>query len=424
MRRAARRIPEAAGCPRLVYSGRRAELGFAMLINVLKRARLALREAAGLLLFGLLVTACAGAIPQSNAPQTASRAPTAPSPPPRQQQHVERSPAPQMLEGPTPELESAVTALGRSFNGEVGIAVRDIDQGWTVSWNGDRFMPQQSVSKTWVALTVLDAVDRGQLSLSQQVRVGPEDIVVFHQPMLQRVGSSGFTTTLRELFEQAMTRSDNLANDRMLWTVGGPDAVRAFFERNRLSGLRFGPGERLLQSGIAGLDWNQRYAGNAFYAARADLPASVRSAAMERYLADPVDGATANGIVDALARLARGELLSPQSTALMLNTMRSSHTGPQRLRGGVPQGWAFGHKTGTGQNLNGMTAGYNDVGIVTAPDGKSYAVAVMIGATRVGIPERQQLMQAVMGQVVSHHLRRRYQLFTGRTSAAAAYGTP
>ena len=34
--------------------------------------------------------------------------------------------------------------------------------------------------------------------------------------------------------------------------------------------------------------------------------------------------------------------------------------------------------------------------VVTAPDGKSYAVAVMIGATRAGIPERQQFMQNVM----------------------------
>lgn len=367
------------------------------------------------------VSGCSGVIPQS-APQSSSASAPYIAPPPLTEAQREtlaqaslpRQESSQPAQGPSRQLSDSITSLGRGFSGEVGIAVRDVEEGWTVSWNGERFLPQQSVSKTWVAMTLLDQVDRGAITLDRSVRIGPEDAVVFHQPMLARMGNSGFQASVSELFTQAMTRSDNLANDRLLWLSGGPDAVRAFFTRNNLSGLRFGPGERDLQSGIAGLTWQQSMAsGRQFYTARANLSQSVRQAAMDRYLADPVDGATANGIVEAFARLVRGELLSERSTQLMLSTMRSSHTGPQRLRGGVPEGWQFGHKTGTGQDLNGMVAGYNDVGIVTTPDGRNYAVAVLIGNTRVGIPERQRLMQAVMGQVVSHHLRRRYELFTG-----------
>lgn len=371
----------------------------------------------------LPITACSGVIPQS-APQASSASAPYVAPPPlteTQRQTLAEASAPrreisQPSQGPSRQLSDAITSLGSAFSGEVGIAVRDVEEGWTVSWNGERFLPQQSVSKTWVALTVLDQVDRGEMSLDRMVSVRPEHAVVFHQPMLARMGNSGFEAPIRELFTQAMTRSDNLANDRLLWLAGGPEAVRAYFARNNLEGLRFGPGERELQSGIAGLTWRQSMArGRQFYSARSSLSQSVRQAAMDRYLADPVDGATANGMVEALARLVQGELLSERSTELMISTMRASRTGPQRLRGGVPEasGWQFGHKTGTGQNLNGMVAGYNDVGIVTTPDGRNYAVAVLIGNTRVGIPERQRLMQAVMGQVVSHHLRRRYELFSG-----------
>ncbi len=39
--------------------------------------------------------------------------------------------------------------------------------------------------------------------------------------------------------------------------------------------------------------------------------------------------------------------------------------------------------------------GFNDVGLLTAPDGKIYSVAVMIGDTPRPIRERQLLMQAV-----------------------------
>jgi beta-lactamase class A len=362
-------------------------------------------------LLALPLAGCAGVIPQAGAQPSAPVSAPYVAPPPA----ATPAPAPP-VGGPSRQLSDAITSLGSAFSGEVGIAVRDVEEGWTVSWNGERFLPQQSVSKTWVAMTVLDQVDRGEMSLDQMVSVRPEHAVVFHQPMLARMGNSGFEAPIRELFTQAMTRSDNLANDRLLWLAGGPEAVRAYFARNNLEGLRFGPGERDLQSGIAGLTWRQSMArGRQFYSARSALSQSVRQAAMDRYLADPVDGATANGMVEALARLVRGELLSERSTELMISTMRASRTGPQRLRGGVPEasGWQFGHKTGTGQNLNGMVAGYNDVGIVTTPDGRNYAVAVLIGNTRVGIPERQRLMQAVMGQVVSHHLRRRYELFSG-----------
>lgn len=373
------------------------------------------RRAACVALASVALTGCSGIIPQAAAQNAQSNTPYI-APPPQETRQPERA---EMPRGPSRQLSEAIEALGRDFSGEVGIAVRDVEEGWTVSWNGERWLPQQSVSKTWVAMTVLDQVDRGEMSLDRMVRVRPEDAVVFHQPMLSRMGNGGFQASIRELFVQAMTRSDNLANDRLLWLAGGPDAVRAFFARNDLQGLRFGPGERELQAGIAGLTWRQAMArGRAFYTARSNLAQSIRRAAMDRYLADPVDGATPNGMVEALARLAQGELLSERSTRLMIDTMRASRTGPQRLSGGVPSGWQFGHKTGTGQNLNGMVAGYNDVGILTTPDGRNYAVAVLIGNTRVGIPARQQLMQRVMGQVVSHHLRRRYELFTGgiRTS--------
>ena len=83
--------------------------------------------------------------------------------------------------------------------------------------------------------------------------------------------------------------------------------------------------------------------------------------------------------------------------------MRSSVTGPQRLRAGLGSGWTLAHKTGTGQELGGLATGYNDIGLITAPDGRSYAVAVMIASTRVSIPARQRLMADVVRAVVSAH---------------------
>jgi beta-lactamase class A len=43
-------------------------------------------------------------------------------------------------------------------------------------------------------------------------------------------------------------------------------------------------------------------------------------------------------------------------------------TGRQRIKGGVPVGWSYAHKTGTGQELYPRSTGFNDVGIRAAPD--------------------------------------------------------
>jgi beta-lactamase class A len=113
-----------------------------------------------------------------------------------------------------------------------------------------------------------------------------------------------------------------------------------------------------------------------------------------------MDGASPLGIVEALARLKRGELLSAASTQRLLAIMSNTRTGPRRLKGGLAPGWRLAHKTGTGQVLGGVQAGYNDIGIVTSPEGRSYAVAVMIRRTAAPLGERMATMQNTVRSVI------------------------
>ena len=301
-------------------------------------------------------------------------------------------------------LERRIDELGRGFNGRVGIAVRSIDDHWVTSWNGNELSPQQSVSKLWVAITALDAVDRGRVRLDDSVSMSRGDLTLFHQPIAAKILGGGTNMTLGELMFQAITKSDNTCNDKLMRSVGGPEAVRAMLQAKGLDSIRFYNGERSLQSKIAGLTWSPSYSiGRAFYDARNALPMSVRRAAFNRYIEDPYDGASAIGIVNALARLKRGELLSPESTARLLRIMSQTHTGPNRLKGGLKGGWSLSHKTGTGQVLGSTQAGYNDIGILTAPDGRSYSVAVMIKKTSTPLAVRMKLMNNVVDAVINQH---------------------
>ena len=321
---------------------------------------------------------------------------------------------------PPASLVREIEALGRSFDGKVGIAVQDVQAGWTVSFNGTAAFPQQSVSKLWVALTTLDAVDRNAIRLDQPVRITRQDLTLFHQPIASLVTGDGYVTTVESLLRTAMTRSDNTANDSLLRTVGGPGAVRAFLTRQGLDGIKFSEGERVMQSRIAGVEWRQEYSlGRAFYDARARVPLDVRTASLNRYLAAPYDGAQPLAVVGALARLRKGEMLSSGSSQLLLSLMAESRTGPQRLRGGTAPGWAFAHKTGTGQVLGGLATGYNDVGVLTSPEGRSYAVAVLIASTRQPIPTRQRLMSDVTRAVIAQEDRQKqYNNWADRSPAS------
>lgn len=311
---------------------------------------------------------------------------------------------PPVLPSAAEVLDERINQLGTRFEGEVGIAVRDVQTGWTSDHQGLHFFPQQSVSKLWIALSALDQADRGELDMAAPVTVRRSDLTLFHQPIRRlALRPGGFRTTFDDLLARTLTESDNSANDRLLRQVGGPDKVRATLAAKAISGIRFGPGERLLQSHIAGLDWKPAYAvGKRFFVARAAVPDETRHDAFEAYVADPVDGATPLAVADTLARLKQGKLLSEAATEHMLTLMSQTKTGPRRLKGGLEAGWSLSHKTGTGQIFDGEQAGYNDVGILTSPNGRSYAIAVLIGRTSRPLKERMALMQDVVEATIEY----------------------
>ena len=119
--------------------------------------------------FGLgLVVIATASVSASGAPQMAERDPLAPLPIPQQSAapaYVPPAPA-----SPAPiYLRNRVTELGRAFDGKAGVAIVSMRDGWEIGWNANSLFPQQSCSKLWVAITAMDAVDRGQISLNDKV---------------------------------------------------------------------------------------------------------------------------------------------------------------------------------------------------------------------------------------------------------------
>lgn len=303
------------------------------------------------------------------------------------------------------KLKTDIDSYWKKFSGRAGIAIYTPFSDEIIGKRQTERFPQQSVSKMWVALTILEQEAAGKLSLDKRIRVSRDDVVVFSQPLKNYLdGRDSFDMSLRELLAHSVNASDNLANNVLLRVAGGPQAINQMLERRKIQSIRFGPGEVLLQSAIAGLEWQPEYRkGNAFKAKRSGIPMAKRKAALDAYVKTPLDGAAPGTIALVLKRFSERDANDPG--AKLLKLMAGTYTGRSRLRSGLAPGWRLAHKTGTGQVLGPIATAVNDVGVMTAPDGCVYPVAVMIAETQAGTQATNALMQNVARAVTRHHER-------------------
>jgi beta-lactamase class A len=85
------------------------------------------------------------------------------------------------------------------------------------------------------------------------------------------------------------------------------------------------------------------------------------------------------GMLRLLRLFYNGSLLSKGSNAFLMKIMLETDTGPNRIKGQLPVKTSVAHKTGTSDtNEQGLRAATNDVGIITLPDGRHYALAVFV----------------------------------------------
>ena len=299
------------------------------------------------------------------------------------------------------ELQTELRSLARGFDGRVGICVQDGSGAACV--NGEQRFALQSVMKLLVSLAVMDAVDRRAWRLDEPIVVHKQDLSLYVQPIAKLVTDKGYRTTVGDLVRRAIVDSDCAAVDILVGKLGGPKEVQAFLDRNAIAGVRVDRDEKHLQTEIVGLEWRPEFVDPAVLdRAIASVPEDRRDERYRRYQADLRDTATPKGMASLLDSLARGKLLSPSSTKFLLDVMTQTVTSPDRLKAGVSKGWTLAHKTGTSGSWKGVTAATNDVGVLTAPDGRRLSIVVFIGDSREPSPKRAALMARAAGLAIAH----------------------
>ncbi len=264
---------------------------------------------------------------------------------------------------PLDSLQSRIARAAAPAGGRVGVSAALLGTGESVTLAPDERFPMQSVFKLPLAMTVLDAVDRGALRLDQPVRVTPADFVSErqHSPIRDE-NPEGVTLPLADLLRAAASGSDGTAADMLLGLVGGPDAVTAYVRRLGVDGLTVAVTEKDM-----GRDAEAQYR----------------------------NWATPAGAAAVLQALDEGRGLTAESRQHLLWLLTETPTGPNRIRGRLPEGTAVAHKTGSSRTVDGVTAATNDVGIVTLPDGRRVAVAVFVSGSAADDATRERVIADV-----------------------------
>lgn len=288
-------------------------------------------------------------------------------------------------------LDEAVTRIDDAMPGDFGVYVsRFGDDAGTLDRGDDRAWYLSSTIKVPVAIAVLEAVDDGRMSLDDELELARSDFVDGAGDMLQHDPGARFS--LSTLLHKSLRDSDSTATDMLIRHIG-EDHLNA-----RIAdwvGTGFGPVTTILQvrydvygplhPDVAALDNMQIVAlrnaeageprlqalARTLGVARSELRADSLQQAFDAYYGTGTNAATLPAFARMLERMAAGELLSPESTALLLSHMRAITTGGRRISAGLPAGSDFAQKTGTqfGRACN--------VGILDAERGEAGAMVVV-----------------------------------------------
>lgn len=303
------------------------------------------------------------------------------------------------------KLDAEIPGIERQTGGKLGVALIDLKDRKSWSHRGKEPFPLQSVFKLPLGIAVLQAVEAGKFKLDQPITVTRKDLSIYHSPLAKGFKGESNAYPLRDLLTRATGDSDNTAADLLLRLVGGPQVVTRILRDGGVEGISVDRYERVLQPeilGLPGFGWDKAIDTAAFYKQIQAIPAAERRKTLASVLDDKRDAATPEASIAFLDGLAAGNWLrEPAHNALIEKITVESKSGPHRVRAGLPEGARFAHKTGLGPSPGGLNHATNDIGIVTLPNGRRFAIAVYLKGATVDENAREAAHAAVARAAVA-----------------------
>lgn len=245
------------------------------------------------------------------------------------------------------ELKKEINQIIKDKKATVAVSVLDFETNKSFDINGDKALPMLSVFKFHIALAVLAQVDEGKLNLDQKIFIKKADLLEnTWSPILKKYPEGNIEMPLSELLKYTVAQSDNNGCDILLRMLGGTENVQKYFDDLKVKDFTIKANEAKMHQGFEFMYWN-----------------STTTNSANRLLKDFFDG----------------KIVSKKSTDFLLKTIYETNTGTTKIIAQLPAGTPVAHKTGSsGKDKTGLTVAENDIGIITLPNGKHYAISAFV----------------------------------------------
>ena len=246
------------------------------------------------------------------------------------------------------DLKKEINAITNDKNATVAVSVTGIDFPLHFeNKNGEKKLPMLSVFKFHIALAVLNKVDQGKLKLDQPIFIKKADLLEnTWSPIREKYPDGNIEMPLSELIKYTVAKSDNNGCDLLLRLIGGTETVQKFINNKGIKNFTIKADEAQMHKGYEFMYWNTT---------------------------------TTNDSNLLLMNFFDGKVLSKNSTSFLMKTMIETTTGTTKIVAQLPKGTPIAHKTGSsGKDEKGLTIAENDIGIITLPNGKHYAISVFV----------------------------------------------
>lgn len=245
------------------------------------------------------------------------------------------------------QLENTIVSIIEDRPARIGVAVIT-DTGDTLSVNDSDDYPMMSMFKLHEAVAVCRTLEEKGASIDTVLAVSRDELnMQTWSPMLKEYTDEVFEISVRRLMEYLLVDSDNNASNLLferIVPVAAADSIVASLMPEH--GFRMSYTEAQMQ----------RDHGLSYLNATSPL---AYASLVKRVFTD--------------------SLISAGNQEFIREMMRRCGTGNGRIAAGLPEGVEFAHRTGSGYvNERGEVIAVNDGGYVTLPDGRSYAIAVLV----------------------------------------------
>lgn len=277
---------------------------------------------------------------------------------------------------PGKTLQQRLDSLVAAADADIGVAILGPSVEDTFFVHPDQPYVMMSVVKFPQAVALLHLTSEGRLN--------PDTPVFFSQqelrrdtwsPLAETVNGKDTVLSFKHCFDWSVGQSDNIVCDR-LYAFLPPQGVQAYLHSNGYYNIRIKYDYKHLSKDSLQLN-----------------SSSPRHMAM------------------LLRDFYAGKLTDTTGRRYLLNLMRYTKTGPDRLKGQLPN-TTVAHKTGTYFEQDTFIRAINDVGIVE--DGAAtYCIAVFVNNSREG-EKRSATLIAAINRMAAEHFRARYKTTPGK----------